>query len=121
MFYVVFASLWLFMFFFQFRRKESFNGYVDMKNYTFCSNLIFTYPKLLVCLLFFNCRLVKFPFTILLGQILNYVMILIYWVLFASKLSESYILLLKIYGGLFIVLSIIICIDHEIFCLRKHK
>lgn len=119
MFYILITLLWLFMFFFQFRSEEKQNSYVDMKNYTFCSNLIFKYPRWLVLLLFFNYRLTMFPLTILLGQMLNCIVFLTCCILFICGCTEFFTVLLKIYMYSFIVLSIVMCVDHEIFCLRK--
>lgn len=117
---IVFMFFWLFMLFFQCRSKDKYDGYLDIKNYTFCSNLIFTFPKGLIYFLFFNGRLVQLPLTIVTGQIINYVMFLSYLLLIIKDMTYAYVPLLKIYGVILIILVIIICVDFEVFC-RRYK
>ena len=117
----IFIFFWLFMFLYQFRSAKEYNGYVDMKNYTFCSNLIFNYPKWLIYLLFFNNRLTKLPLTIIVGQIMNYILGSVFLFSYIYSITKFYIPLLKIWGVLFIILIIIMCIDHELYCIRHRK
>lgn len=117
-----FLFFWLVMLFYQCRSSEKYNGYVDMKNYTFCSNLIVAFPKWLIGLLFLNVRLVKLPVTIVIGQIANYGLLLFFCIRRYTYPDQPdfYIPMLKLWGIVFMVLVIVMCVDHEIYCVR-HK
>ena len=121
-FFTVFAFFWLSMFFEQFRSPKNYKGYVDIKNYAFCSNVTLHFPKWLVGILFFNTRLVKLPVTIVGGQLINYGLFMSFCVQqFITPNSQAfYIPLLKVWGIVYIALLIIICIDFEIYYFR-HK
>lgn len=120
-FFAIFVFFWLSMFFEQFRSPKNYNGYVDIKNYAFCSNITLKFPRWLVRVLFFNTRLVKLPITIVCGQIVNYGFFAYFCVQqFVFQNSPIfYSPLLKVWGIIYIALLIIICIDFEIYYIRR--
>ena len=116
MIWFIFIFYWSFMLLFQCRSSHKYDGYVDMKNYSFCSNLIYPFPKWLICFLFFNARLTELPLTIVIGQTLNYILFLVY--LLKDKFIYYDIPILQVWVGIFTALFVVMCIDHEIYCLR---
>ena len=118
---LMFLYIWLFILFWQFRSPENYDGYIDMKNYTFCSNLRFHFPKYLIGILFFNHRLTKIPFPIVLQQIMNYAMMILFCLCrFCFHMDQNFLIFfLKIWGGGYIILLLVMMIDHEIYCFRK--
>jgi hypothetical protein len=120
MFLIVFLFFWLLFLSFQCRAIHKFDGVVDMKNYTFCSNLIVTFPKWLIVCLFFNTRLVNLPLTIVAGQIFNDIAIGVYIAAMLQRATTLFIPLIKIWGWLIFVLLIVMCVDHEVYC-QKNK
>lgn len=123
LFFLFFIVYWLFMLFYQCRSAKHYDGHVDMKDYTFCSNLIRTFPRWLIGLLFFNHRLVKLPLTIVVGQCVNYIF-------FAFFCICQYVLhwdsgfhdpLLKVWFYSLVALLVIMIVDHEIYCARRNK
>lgn len=114
MFLVAFLIFWGFIFSFQFSSKKDYHNGRSMREYAFSSNWIVSYPKWLVILLFFNGKLLKFPITLVISQVVNYVAL----ISFCLLPPTYYILLLKIWGGLLIGLFILMGIDHEIYCFR---
>lgn len=119
MYLVIFVILWFFMFSFQFRAIEKYDGSVNMRNYTFCSNLIISFPKWLVSILFFNIRLTRIPVTVFVGQLINYCCLIVHVLFELSGAAVAQLILLRICGILFILLDVVMCIDHEIYCMRQ--
>ncbi len=121
--FFAFVVFWLFMLFYQCRSIKNFDGYISMRDYTFCSNLIFNFPGWLIWILFFNNRLTKIPLPIVLHQINNYFMFILSCVCkyFFSADDDFLFLLFKIWFSICILLFVVMCIDHEIFCFRKKR
>lgn len=125
MFLIMFGIFWIFMFLFQFREPKRHRKNIDMKEYAFCSNVIVSFPKWLIFLLFFNIRLTRLPFTIVCGQIINYVfgiLCCIRYLVLGNSIDLGYPIS-KVVESWFIVfvgLLIVMIIDHEIYCF-KHR
>ena len=120
---LVFLALWLGMLSFQCCSPKHYHGYMDIKYYAFCSNVIFNFPRWLIYFLFLNNRLVKLPITIVIGQIANdilFVSFLICYHIFHNTNTNFVVPILKIWLIEFVVLSVLIAIDFEIYCYR-HK
>ena len=124
MLFVLFICYFGFMFYYQFRSPEKYDGRIDMKEYAFCSYLTFSFPRWLILILFFNRRLTKLPVTLVLGQTLNYVMGIFscarYWLYNRFGLSGENSIIFKVWLGVLICIILLMIIDHEIYCL-KHK
>ena len=114
---IQFLAYWFLLFTFQFR-KPNFENKVDMKDYTFYSNLIFTYPKWSVYVLFLNARLVRFPLPVFLGQIINYAILcihIVYNIMTNSTLLHFDLFFMKLWIIVNAVTLICMCIDHEVW------
>lgn len=115
---------WLLMFSFQCRTsnsKKNFNGTAHILNYVFYSNLIFTFPKWLVTLLFFNYRLVKLPLPLVVGEALNHcfgILTLVEWFVFHQQNPTFYNTILIVWGVGCIGSLLSMIIDHEFYCYR---
>ena len=120
---VMFFCTWFLMFFYQFRSPKKHTGIIDMKEYVFCSNLIFSFPNILIKVLFFNSRLTKLPIPIVCYQIVNIVMYTIFIIsIYIFDISvDTQFLELKIWFGIFIFILLSMVVDHEIYCLRKRN
>ena len=121
MFWFIFVFFWLFMLFFQCRSREKYDGNIDMKNYTFCSNLIMKFPRWLIYILFFNNRLIRLPLPIVVWQIINYALFATDLFLWANGNLTHHVLLLKVWGCAIIGFMVIMCIDHEIYQIRNKR
>lgn len=116
--------LWFLLFSFQCRTPKSqkdFNGTAHILNYVFYSNLILTFPKWLITLLFFNYRLVKLPLPLVIGEAINHcfgILTLVGWFVFHQQNPSFYNILLIVWsvGCIGSLLSMII--DHELYCCR---
>lgn len=122
--FVFYLISWYMLIMWQFRSQKHYDGRLWINNYAFCSNLIFTYPRWLVFLLFLNNRLIRFPITLVVGQIMNCAF-LIYALIrqYAFHIDPAlfYKKLVLVWGVLTIILYIIIIVDHEIYRVRYNK
>lgn len=119
MFFAVFLIVWLSVFFWQFRKPEDCKGDLDTKDYVFYSNLLIDVPSWLVVFLFFNKRITRIPFTLIVGQIANYLLLTYFcikkYVLLCN--TDFYIPLLKFWAICHITMYIAIFLDHIVYCI----
>lgn len=114
----LFIIFWLFMFFYQFRSPNNYDGRIDMKEYAFCSNITVEFPTWIVRVLFLNARLVKLPVVIVVGQICNYIFMIVYflWELLGDCIEYSCAMnYITVWFAFLITILLVMCVNFEIF------
>lgn len=119
---IQFLAVWLFLFVLQCQSPSEHNR---KREYAFRSNLIFTYPKWVVLLLFFNYRLIRFPLPLLIAQTVNYGFLAYFFIAqHVGRMAPEpagVFPLIKVWGIVFLALGFIMIADDAVYHIRFGK